>query len=214
MLRLLLERSCRWSPPLSTLPSRFDDDYETHRAAAVKLCGPTKTRRRRRTFSASYAPTAAARKTAAQPFAIRPCVPACLICHTLSAIPTLSCAYISCRSSSTIYDGCLDFLPTQVAFFVVAAAERADADFNHDDAIHALGQISTSNCNIVPLDVHRATDDDEIEDNHIPITTKTRDILLKALNHTQNTVETHIELQTKADWPLALLVPLANQSQL
>jgi hypothetical protein len=100
--------------------------------------------------------------------------------------------------------GCLDFLPTQVAFFVVAAAERADADFNHDDAIHALGQISTSNGNIVPLGVHRATDDDEIEGNHAPITTKTRDILLKALHHTQNTVESHIELQIKAGWPFQM----------
>jgi hypothetical protein len=215
------------------------DDYEAQRAAAVKICAPTKTHRRRRTFSASYMQAACgttarpnsgttaargSRSTKPQPFAIRPGVPACINGHALMASHNAksacsicgcgcstikTCADISCRSSSTICDGCLDFLApnTQAAFFVVAAAELVDADFNHDDAIQALGQISTASGNIVPLDgrqiaglkLHRAADDDEIEGNHAPITTQTRDILLKALLHTHNTVESNIELQLKAD---------------
>jgi hypothetical protein len=206
--------------PLST--HAFDgidsDDYVSLRAAAAKLCAPTKSQRVRRAPRTVFT---------AAPFAIRIGVPACINGHTLMSLNAgadketncsicgcecrdfKSCADIACRSSSTICDSCLDYVApnTQAAFFIAASAEHADADFVHGDAITALGKLSTSNGNTVPLDgrqiaglkLHRESDDDaEIVGNYSAITTATRDILLKALTHTHNTPETAFDMFIKA----------------
>ena len=207
--------------PLST--HAFDgidsDDYVSLRAAAAKLCAPTKSQRVRRAPRTVFT---------AAPFAIRIGVPACINGHTLMSLTAgadketncsicgcecrdfKSCADIACRSSSTICDSCLDYVApnTQAAFFIAASAEHADADFVHGDAITALGKLSTSNGNTVPLDgrqiaglkLHRESDDDaEIVGNYSAITTATRDILLKALTHTHNTPETAFDTYIKAE---------------
>ena len=215
--------------PLSsaTFDAIASDDYASQRAAAAKLCAPTKAYRQKRATFASSASSASASKAA--PFAIRLGVPACLNGHALMALAASrpdrevacsicgcgcrdfkSCSDIACRSSSTISDSCIDYVApnTQAAFFIVAAAEHQDADFDHADAITALGKLSTSNGNVVPLDgrqiagfkLHREADDDaEIEGNQAAITTSTRDILLKALTHTHNTPETAFDTQLKAN---------------
>jgi hypothetical protein len=201
------------------------DDYESQRAAAAKLCSPTKANRHKRaTFTSSASSASSA------PFAIRIGVPACLNGHTLIALTSAketacsicgcgcrdfkSCSDLDCRGSSAICDGCLNYLApnTQAAFFIVAAAELVpqaqDADFDHAEAIAALGNLSTANGNVVPLDgrqiaglkLHRESDDDaEIVGNYSAITTATRDILLKALTHTHNTPEAAFDTQIKAD---------------
>ena len=197
------------------------DDYESQRAAAAKLCSPTKANRHKRATFTSSASSA--------PFAIRIGVPACLNGHTLIALTSAkettcsicgcgcrdfkSCSDLDCRGSSAICDGCLNYLApnTQAAFFIVAAAELVpqaeDADFDHAEAIAALGNLSTANGNVVPLDgrqiaglkLHRAADDEDIEGNPAAVTTSTRDILLKALTHTHNTPEAAFDTQIKAD---------------
>ena len=200
------------------------DDYESQRAAAAKLCSPTKANRHKRaTFTSSASSASSA------PFAIRIGVPACLNGHTLIALTSAketacsicgcgcrdfkSCSDLDCRGSSAICDGCLNYLApnTQAAFFIVAAAELVpqaeDADFDHAEAIAALGNLSTANGNVVPLDgrqiaglkLHRAADDEDIEGNPAAVTTSTRDILLKALTHTHNTPEAAFDTQIKAD---------------
>jgi hypothetical protein len=200
------------------------NDYESQRAAAAKLCSPTKANRHKRaTFTSSASSASSA------PFAIRIGVPACLNGHTLIALTSAketacsicgcgcrdfkSCSDLDCRGSSAICDGCLNYLApnTQAAFFIVAAAELVpqaeDADFDHAEAIAALGNLSTANGNVVPLDgrqiaglkLHRESDDDaEIVGNYSAITTATRDILLKALTHTHNTPETAFDMFIKA----------------
>ena len=197
------------------------DDYESQRAAAAKLCSPTKANRHKRATFTSSASSA--------PFAIRIGVPACLNGHTLIALTSAketacsicgcgcrdfkSCSDLDCRGSSAICDGCLNYLApnTQAAFFIVAAAELVpqaeDADFDHAEAIAALGNLSTANGNVVPLDgrqiaglkLHRAADDEDIEGNPAAVTTSTRDILLEALTHTHNTPEAAFDTQIKAD---------------
>ena len=199
------------------------DDYESQRAAAAKLCSPTKANRHKRaTFTSSASSASSA------PFAIRIGVPACLNGHTLIALTSAketacsicgcgcrdfkSCSDLDCRGSSAICDGCLNYLApnTQAAFFIVAAAELVpqaqDADFDHAEAIAALGNLSTANGNVVPLDgrqiaglkLHREAED-EIEGNPAAVTASTRDILLKALTHTHNTPEAAFDTQIKAD---------------
>jgi hypothetical protein len=214
--------------PLSsaTFEAIASDDYASQRAAAAKLCAPTKAYRQKRATFASSASSASSASTTAAPFAIRLGVPACLNGHALMALTSVrevacsicgcgcrdfkSCSDLACRSSSTICNSCLDYVApnTQAAFFIVAAAEHQDADFDHANAITALGKLSTSNGNVVPLDgrqiaglkLHREADDDaEIEGNQAAITTSTRDILLKALTHTHNTAESVFDTQLKAD---------------
>jgi hypothetical protein len=86
------------------------------------------------------------------------------------------------------------------------------------DNIQALKHISASNGNIVPLaglhiaglKLHcEADDDEEIDGNPAAITTATRDILLKALQHTHNTAVSNAELQLNAD-TLATLMTEAD----
>ena len=218
--------SCsRYAKMMPMTSNAFDsihaDDYEARCAAAATLCAPTKSQRVRR------APRRVFTSAAPSPFAIRLGVPACINGHTLMSLTAgadketkcsicgcecrdfKSCADIACRSSSTICDECLDYVApnTQAAFFIAASAEHADADFVHGDAITALGKLSTSNGNTVPLDgrqiaglkLHRESDDDaEIVGNYSAITTATRDILLKALTHTHNTPETAFDMFIKA----------------
>ncbi len=91
---------------------------------------------------------------------------------------------------------------------MAASAEYADSEFNYVDTIQALKHISASNGNIAPLagrhiaglKLHCAADDDEeIDGSPAAITTATRDILLKAIQHTHNTADSNAELQLKAD---------------